>query len=375
MTAVFFNLLANSCLSLLAGLLVVHFFLWLFRIGTGPWKLFLLSLPFAKIVFDGIQGVPRDSILRSSLDTFALPPRHHYFRAGIGFSQWGPSLGLQFSAKDLTGKEYAESLGDYLVLWLSKAYGHGIPLAILSAAMAVSASLLALRATQIFRFERDRRRDRKLALTLRPSPPGRRPVDIYVSRRFSGSPFTGGILRPYICVPADAHRALSDEELEAVLAHELRHVRQLDLLGTLAVQALGDLFWFVPGYRWLSHKIDRLRELVADQGAVRAGIEPSLLASALLKLREMPAAEKTVLYSAFFREESLLKLRVERLLGEAPEPAPRFGWQKKWVRLAVAFLVCSSVMNSTLGGNHRTDSLRTLPWVERLFHRWGLEVP
>lgn len=73
MTPVFFNLLVNSACSLAAGVLVTRLFLWLFRVGTGPLKLFLLSLPFAKIVYDIARGIPRESILFTGLDTFTMP--------------------------------------------------------------------------------------------------------------------------------------------------------------------------------------------------------------------------------------------------------------------------------------------------------------
>jgi hypothetical protein len=373
-TAVFLNLLVNSIFSLIAGLLVVHFFLWLFRVETGPWKLFLLSLPFAKIVYDFARGLPKDSILLSTIDTFAMPPRHHFLKAGAGLSPWGPTFSVQFSVKDLEGKMYAESVGDYLTLWLRRELGHDLLPVILSAVGLVSLALLALRLAQSIRFERERRADRRHAQTLREITLNLRRVDVYLSHHFSGTPFTGGVFRPYICIPTDAREKLSAEELEAVIAHELGHVRQLDLLATIAVQILGDLFWFVPGYRWLSRKIDRLRELVADQWAVRSGIEPVLLASALVKLKDIPSPRSFVLYSAFFRERSLLQLRVQRLLGELPERDPRFGWQNKWVRLAVSFWIFMAVMTATFGGNHRTDQIKNPKWIDQILEKWGLAV-
>ncbi len=374
MTLLFFNLLANSIFSLIAGLLVVNFFLWLFRVNTGPWKLFLLSLPFAKIVYDCARGIPHDSILFTGVDTFSMPPKHHILQAGAGLSQWGPTFSVQFSVKDLQGNKYAESVGDYLVLWLNKTFGPEIPLIILSGVLAVSGTLLAIRLVQAHRFERERRTDRLSAKSFRLVKLWRRQVDIYISEHFSGTPFTGGLFKPYICITSDAYQKLNAEELEAVIAHELGHVRQFDLAVTIAVQILGDLFWFVPGYRWLSRKIDRLREIVADQWAVHSGIEPPLLASALIKLKEIPAPDRFILYSAFFREKSLLKIRVQRLLGEKEERAPRLGWQYKWVRLVVAFWISTAVMTATFGGNHRTDKIKNPEWVDQLLRKWGLEV-
>ena len=86
MTVAFFNLLVNSIFSLAAGVLVAVFFLWLFRVETGPWKLFLLSLPFLKIVYDFARGVPGNSVLWTGIDPFTLPPKHHLLRIDSGFS-------------------------------------------------------------------------------------------------------------------------------------------------------------------------------------------------------------------------------------------------------------------------------------------------
>lgn len=85
MTATFFNLLVNGAFSMACGLLVVSFFIWLFRVQTGPWKLFFLSLPFAKIVYDSLQGVPLDSVLLSGIDPYSLPGRNKLLLLGAGF--------------------------------------------------------------------------------------------------------------------------------------------------------------------------------------------------------------------------------------------------------------------------------------------------
>jgi beta-lactamase regulating signal transducer with metallopeptidase domain len=375
MTAMFFNLLVNSAFSMACGLLVVGFFIWLFRVETGPWKLVLLSLPFVKIVYDSVRGLPPDSVLLSGLDPFSLPPKHQLLQIGAGFSYWGPKFNLIFSVRDTTGKEFAASVGDYLVIWLNRTFGTHVPLIILSAVLAVSATLLVIRIVAAYRFEQRRKLDRVLSVPLREEKLRFGTVDIYVSSVFSGTPFTGGLLKPYICIPKDAADRLNAQELEAVIAHELGHIRQIDLAVTIVVQLLGDLFWFVPGYRWLSRKIDRLREVVADQWAVRSGIEPALLASALVKLKEIPEIpDRFVLYSAFFRETSLLKTRVERLLGKTAEKCPRFGWSNIWFRSMISVWIFTAVMIATLGGNHQTVKLKNPEWFDSMLKSLSLEV-
>jgi len=369
MTFIFFNLLVNSILSLMIGLMLVYFFIWFFRVETGRWKLFLLSLPFVKIVYDFVRGIPEKSVLFSGVDPFTLPPKHQLLSVGAGFDGWTPFVSTVFSVNALDGKTYNSSIGDYFLIWIHRKFGNEVPLIIVSAVLAISFALLMIRLVQYYRFEKRRREDRAVLSPFKTVKVGPRTVDIYFTPNFSGTPFTGGIIAPYICLPEDATQKLSDEELNAVIAHEMGHVRYYDLVVTLVIQGLGDLFWFVPGYRWLSRKIDRLREIVADSWAVSSSIEPQFLASALLKLKEIPENnEGFALYSAFFREKSLLKERIERLIGGVEEPSPRFGWQNSWLRFGVTIFISVVVLNSVFGGNYKNEAAMKAPeWMEKLF--------
>ncbi|MBL7544127.1 MAG: M56 family metallopeptidase [Bdellovibrionaceae bacterium] len=377
MTFIFFNLLVNSILSLAIGLMLVYFFIWFFRVNTGRWKVFLLSLPFVKIIYDFARGVPEKSVLFSGVDPFSLPPKHQLLSIGAGFDGWTPYVSTVFSVNALDGKVYNSSIGDYLLIWLHRTFGNEIPLVIVSSVLSISLALLTIRIVQYYSFEKRRRKDRIACSTFKTMMAGRRTVDIYISNHFSGTPFTGGIIKPYICLPEDAIQKLTPEELDAVIAHEMGHVRYYDLLVTVFIQGLGDLFWFIPGYRWLSRKIDRLREVVADSWAVSSNVKPHFLASALLKLKEIPeGSDRFVLYSAFFREKSLLKERVERLMGDVKEKRPRFGWQNRWVRYGVTIFISVVVLNSVFGGNFRNEAVMKAPeWFDKLLSIFlGLSV-
>lgn len=371
-----FNLLVNATFSLLAGLLIVQLSLWIFRIETGPWKLCLLSLPFLKILSDFVVGIPANSIQMSGIDPFILPPRSQVFSLSAGASWWGPRLSAAFTVQDTNGHEFAASVGDYLSIWTHRTFGQTLPMLLVVGVVSASIFLVARRALVIFRFEQKRREDRSLMaqdadgashsvrelalhLGLDLKFPLRKVVDIYVSDGFSGSPFTGGVLSPYICLPRNAVARLNQDEISAVIAHELGHVRSFDLLGTLLVQAIGDFFWFVPGYRRLSRRIDRLREVLADRAAVRMGASAARLASALLKLNDIcDHTSATILHSAFLREKSLLRERVELLIETHCEPRARFGWQNFWLRWLVAFWIVAAVLCSSLGGN-RVDPIES----------------
>ena len=357
MTFIFFNLLVNSIFSLLIGLVLVYAFLWFFRVDTGRWKLFLLSLPFVKIVYDFARGVPARSVLFSGVDPFSLPPKHQLLSIDAGLDGLAPFVSTIFSVHALYGTFYNSSIGDYLLLWLHREFGRAVPVAIVCAILAISLSLIFFRLFQYYRFDMRRRVERDSLIPICSVQAGLRRVDVYVSPGFGETPFTGGIFRPYICFPEAAFRKLDPEEYKAVFAHEMGHIFYYDLVVTVLIKTLGDLFWFVPGYRCLSRQIDRLREIVADRWAVSSGIEAQLLASALLKLTEIPERdEPLILYSAFFRDKSLLKERIERLIGKVEDKSPRFGWQNRWVRYAVTLFISVAVLNSVFGGNFRKEA-------------------
>jgi len=355
MTPVFFNLFTNATFSLLIGLALVLGCIRLLRVEAGPWKLFLLSLPFVKVLYDFLKGVPRSSILVTNIDPYSLPPGLQRLSIGLGMSNFGPQLKALFTIQDFYGNQYGASIGDYVVYWIARHFGYQIPTFVVYYVFTVAVLLLARRIFLGVYFEWQRRQDRVKAVSVETKKLFLREIDVYISHSFAGTPFTGGVFKPYICIPKDASENLNEAEMNAVIAHELGHVQQFDVLVTLFICAVGDIFWFVPGYRWLCRRLERLREVIADQRAIRAGIRPADLASALLKLKELTFEDSgPVFYSAFFREGSLLKLRIENLLGDSGERPPRWLWRNFWCRLIITFWLIGAVLNSNLGGNHPT---------------------
>jgi hypothetical protein len=315
----------------------------------------LFALPFVKILWDLFYTrVPENSVIYAGYDPLTAPAHGNMVSIGAGFSEFGPALNLaMFEVTAANGKRYTLGVADYLFALVSKYLGHNMPYLVLTGALVVSLFLLSRRVLVAKRFENERRSYRLKDRTLDRLKCGGREVDLYASAHFEGTPFTGGILKPYICFPENAYRSLSDDQREAVIQHELGHVRQWDLLGTWFVKVMGDLFWFVPFYRVLSRKIDCLREILADQYAVSSGVAREALASSLLALESSKmGSSEFVIYSAFFREKKLLKIRVEKLLGADQGKRSRFGWDWPWIKIPATALVVSTVLFATLGGNH-----------------------
>ncbi len=101
-----------------------------------------------------------------------------------------------------------------------------------------------------------------------------------------------GWLRPVILLPATAITGLTTEQLEALLAHELAHVRRHDYLINLLQTIVETLLFYHPAVWWLSHRIRAEREHCCDDLAVTVCGDKVAYAKALLALEELrsPAA-------------------------------------------------------------------------------------
>jgi len=110
-----------------------------------------------------------------------------------------------------------------------------------------------------------------------------RRVRLWLSDRVS-SPMTVGWWRPVILVPAALVTNMPPELLEALLAHELAHIRRFDYLVNLLQSAVEVLLFYHPAVWMISRRIRIEREQIADDLAAKALGEPRRLALALQEL-------------------------------------------------------------------------------------------
>ena len=77
-----------------------------------------------------------------------------------------------------------------------------------------------------------------------------------------------GWLRPAILLPASALAGLTTQQLEAIIAHELAHIRRHDYLINLLQAVIETLFFYYPAVWWVSRQIRQEREHCCDDLAV-----------------------------------------------------------------------------------------------------------
>ena len=98
-------------------------------------------------------------------------------------------------------------------------------------------------------------------------------VRLAVSRDIS-VPLTWGVWHPIILLPATALRWPADQ-LQAVLRHELVHVRAHDAAMRLGTRVACALFWFHPGVWWIARRFESDAEEASDDRVLLSGIRAS----------------------------------------------------------------------------------------------------
>lgn len=149
-------------------------------------------------------------------------------------------------------------------------------------------------------------------------------------------PIALGTLKPCVLLPAALLSRLPVELLEALLAHELAHVRRWDYAANLLQGVVEALLFFHPVVWWLSARLRAERELVADEIAAELPGNARRLAQALHALAELEAPDATAgglpALALAARGGDLLR-RVERLLAPRPQAT---GWKLALPALLIA---------------------------------------
>jgi beta-lactamase regulating signal transducer with metallopeptidase domain len=140
------------------------------------------------------------------------------------------------------------------------------------------------------------------------------------------SPAVIGWLRPVILAPVGALSGLAPQQVEALLAHELAHVRRHDYLVNVLQGIAESLLFYHPAVWWISNQIRTEREHCCDDLAVEASGDVLVYARALAALESMRPAHFKAALSA--NDGSLLR-RIQRLADPVAAYRPA-GWGVAW---------------------------------------------
>ncbi len=146
------------------------------------------------------------------------------------------------------------------------------------------------------------------------------------------SPISWGVMRPVILLNTDA--AGSHKEAEAIIAHELAHVANLDWAKLLLSRVTVALFWFNPLVWLLAREAHQLREEAADDAVLAANIEDTDYAKLLVGVARHECRGLLIGAHGVAPARNSLSRRVRRVLDGALARAPG-GW--RWSSAAAFF--------------------------------------
>ncbi|OYT13921.1 MAG: hypothetical protein B6I19_02600 [Bacteroidetes bacterium 4572_114] len=161
---------------------------------------------------------------------------------------------------------------------------------------------------------------------------------------FARGPMVIGHIKPVILLPAGLLFSMPVDQVEAIFAHELAHIRRKDYLINTLKAILEIVFFYHPALWWISSIFDEERELCCDDITISTSVGALALSKALVSAGEF-CMRPTGLAPAFYKKHQSLFKRIRRMNTKKHQTQKSYG---RPVAMAViltgliAFVVTSS---------------------------------
>ncbi len=178
-----------------------------------------------------------------------------------------------------------------------------------------------------------------------------------VSSRISLEPGVFGIFRPVLLLPENMFDRLTPPQAEAIVAHELCHVRHRDNLSAALHMFVETVFWFHPLVWWVGKRMVAERERACDEEVLQLGSQPRVYAEGILKVCKLYMEAPLVCVSGIAGAD--LKKRIHQIVSAAA--VRRLGWRRKVLLgaagvAALAWPLAVGIMNAPAGHAQSADS-------------------
>lgn len=131
-------------------------------------------------------------------------------------------------------------------------------------------------------------------------------VTVWLNNTIS-TPMVFGFFKPIILVPASLISQLSPLQIEALIMHELFHIKHHDFIFNIAIMIIKPLFWFNPWVRKVCAELCLQREMACDVAVVTERYEVQLYASSLLGVAGNVKKDQPFLMAAVSERKALLE--------------------------------------------------------------------
>ncbi len=132
---------------------------------------------------------------------------------------------------------------------------------------------------------------------------------------------------------------LNEDEMEAVIYHELYHQNSRDPLKIFLISLISSTIWYIPILKWFHQKHKIVKELLADEYAMEKQGNPADLGSALLKMIKVGNQIKMPFSYVSFADTSV-NYRIKYILDPLTEPSLKFPVKLTVMSLYIFFMLC-----------------------------------
>lgn len=184
-----------------------------------------------------------------------------------------------------------------------------------------------------------------------------RPVYVWMSELIT-SPVTIGYLKPIILLPLASINHLTTQQTEAILLHELAHIKRYDYFINLLSRFVRTILYFNPFVKAFGKIIEREREKTCDEAVIQFQYEPHSYASALLTLEKASyIPNRSFVVAAADGKKGEFLQRIEWILGIRKKQSFSFARMAGVMIALLCFIGLNAliIMNRPLEANGKSD--------------------
>jgi beta-lactamase regulating signal transducer with metallopeptidase domain len=164
-------------------------------------------------------------------------------------------------------------------------------------------------------------------------------ISVWISHHID-VPATIGFIKPVVLIPFASINNLSGQQLEAIILHELSHIKRNDYIINLIISVIETILFFNPFVVLLSNAIKRERENCCDDFVLQYQYDPHSYATALLRLEQSRMSNLKLAIGAVSGKKQLLS-RIKRITnGQVVSSQFNYG-QKLLSLFLVTAVICS----------------------------------